>query len=109
MSIGKSKRVSWKDLDAYRNRVQVHWATHSSMDEISAKHHYVKMAQSLKTYGVTCFLVKEKLKLKNKMTPILFGVAKELVMRIDLKSKDVSKFIYCRLAFKPHEIVQANV
>ncbi|NXQ09982.1 TLN1 protein, partial [Peucedramus taeniatus] len=59
------------------------------MSEIEAKVHYVKLARSLKTYGVSFFLVKEKMKGKNKLVPRLLGITKECVMRVDEKTKEV--------------------
>ncbi|XP_061132900.1 talin-2a [Syngnathus typhle] len=59
------------------------------MTEIEAKVKYVKLARSLRTYGVSFFLVKEKMKSKNKLVPRLLGITKESVMRVDEKTKDV--------------------
>uniref|UniRef100_A0A8C3IKT1 Talin 1 n=1 Tax=Chrysemys picta bellii TaxID=8478 RepID=A0A8C3IKT1_CHRPI len=61
----------------------------SNMSEIEAKVRYVKLARSLKTYGVSFFLVKEKMKGKNKLVPRLLGITKECVMRVDEKTKEV--------------------
>ncbi|XP_060751951.1 talin-1 isoform X2 [Tachysurus vachellii] len=60
-----------------------------NMTEIEAKVSYVKLARSLKTYGVSFFLVKEKMKGKNKLVPRLLGITKENVMRVDEKTKEV--------------------
>ncbi|XP_063279627.1 talin-1 isoform X1 [Prinia subflava] len=60
-----------------------------NMSEIEAKVRYVKLARSLKTYGVSFFLVKEKMKGKNKLVPRLLGITKESVMRVDEKTKEV--------------------
>ncbi|XP_061100793.1 talin-2 isoform X2 [Conger conger] len=59
------------------------------MSEIEAKVKYVKLARSLRTYGVSFFLVKEKMKSKNKLVPRLLGITKESVLRVDEKTKDV--------------------
>ncbi|KAJ0069938.1 hypothetical protein NL108_017255 [Boleophthalmus pectinirostris] len=59
------------------------------MTEIEAKVKYVKLARSLPTYGVSFFLVKEKMKGKNKLVPRLLGITKESVLRVDEKSKEV--------------------
>ncbi|XP_039629376.1 talin-2 isoform X1 [Polypterus senegalus] len=59
------------------------------MTEIEAKVKYVKLARSLRTYGVSFFLVKEKMKGKNKLVPRLLGITKDSVMRVDEKTKDV--------------------
>ncbi|XP_014862707.1 PREDICTED: talin-1 isoform X2 [Poecilia mexicana] len=60
-----------------------------NMTEIEAKVSYVKLARSLQTYGVSFFLVKEKMKGKNKLVPRLLGITKESVMRVDEKTKEV--------------------
>ncbi|XP_072920368.1 talin-1 isoform X2 [Hemitrygon akajei] len=60
-----------------------------NMTEMEAKVLYVKLARSLKTYGVSFFLVKEKMKGKNKLVPRLLGITKESVMRVDEKTKEV--------------------
>lgn len=52
---------------------------------------YVGEARSLKTYGVTFFLVKEKMKGKNKLVPRLLGVTKDSVLRLDEKTKEILK------------------
>ncbi|XP_076880001.1 talin-2-like isoform X4 [Brachyhypopomus gauderio] len=59
------------------------------MTEIESKVKYVKLARSLRTYGVSFFLVKEKVRGKNKLVPRLLGVTKKSVMRVDEKAKDV--------------------
>uniref|UniRef100_A0A672SYJ2 Talin-2-like n=1 Tax=Sinocyclocheilus grahami TaxID=75366 RepID=A0A672SYJ2_SINGR len=59
------------------------------MTEIEAKVKYVKLARSLRTYGVSFFLVKEKMKSKNKLVPRLLGITKESVMRVEEKTKEV--------------------
>lgn len=52
---------------------------------------YVGEARSLKTYGVTFYLVKEKMKGKNKLVPRLLGVTKDSVLRLDEKTKEILK------------------
>ncbi|GAB6032133.1 hypothetical protein CHUAL_010792 [Chamberlinius hualienensis] len=59
--------------------------------ELEAKVKYTALARSLKTYGVTFFLVKEKMKGKNKLVPRLLGVTKESVLRLDEKTKEILK------------------
>ncbi|GMT28060.1 hypothetical protein PFISCL1PPCAC_19357, partial [Pristionchus fissidentatus] len=59
--------------------------------DLDAKSKYVHLCKGLNTYGVTFFLVKEKLKGKNKLVPRLLGVNKESVMRVDEKTKEVMK------------------
>lgn len=61
------------------------------LKELEAKVKYTALARSLKTYGVTFFLVKEKMKGKNKLVPRLLGVTKESVLRLDEKTKEILK------------------
>ncbi|XP_049329638.1 talin-2a [Astyanax mexicanus] len=77
-----------KQRGAEKKIFQEHKAC-GEMTEIEAKVKYVKLARSLKTYGVSFFLVKEKMKSKNKLVPRLLGVTKESVMRVDEKTKEV--------------------
>ena len=57
------------------------------MTELNAKFRYVQLCRSLKTYGVTFFVVKEKVPKKNKMIDILLGVTRDSVMRLDADTK----------------------
>lgn len=61
------------------------------LSEIEAKVKYCQLARSLKTYGVSFFLVKEKMKGKNKLVPRLLGVTKDSVLRLDEKTKEIVK------------------
>ena len=89
------------------------------MTKLNAKVSFVQLCRSLKTYGVTFFLVQvhfspssslfffpplpkpqapnikteqqEKVPKKNKMVKILLGVTRESVMRLDAESKEVLK------------------
>ncbi|XP_039255853.1 talin-2-like isoform X8 [Styela clava] len=65
--------------------------TLGQINEMDAKSQYVKRCRGLKTYGVTFFLVKEKMSGRNKLVPRLFGVTRECVMRVDERTKDVMK------------------
>ncbi|XP_060536716.1 talin-1 isoform X2 [Cylas formicarius] len=60
----------------------------TGLSELEAKVKYTKTARSLPTYGVTFFLVKEKMKGKNKLVPRLLGVTKDSVLRLDEKTKE---------------------
>ncbi|VVC41903.1 FERM conserved site,Vinculin/alpha-catenin,PH domain-like,IRS-type PTB domain,Talin, central,Ubiquitin- [Cinara cedri] len=62
---------------------------HFGLSELDAKVLYTKTARSLPTYGVTFFLVKEKMKGKNKLVPRLLGVTKESVLRLDERTKEI--------------------
>ncbi|XP_033328616.2 talin_middle and talin-RS domain-containing protein rhea isoform X1 [Megalopta genalis] len=64
---------------------------HAAVSELDAKVLYTKTARSLSTYGVTFFLVKEKMKGKNKLVPRLLGVTKDSVLRLDEKTKEILK------------------
>ncbi|XP_049847483.1 talin-1 isoform X1 [Schistocerca gregaria] len=64
---------------------------HIGLSELDAKVLYTKTARSLPTYGVTFFLVKEKMKGKNKLVPRLLGVTKDSVLRLDEKTKEILK------------------
>lgn len=64
---------------------------HAGKNELDAKVAYVGLARSLKTYGVTFFLVKEKMKGRNKLVPRLLGVTKDSVLRLDEKTKEILK------------------
>ncbi|CAI5437479.1 unnamed protein product [Caenorhabditis angaria] len=63
----------------------------SGTPELDAKSKYVHLCRELKTYGVTFFVVKEKMAGKNKLVPRLLGVNKESVMRVDEKTKQILK------------------
>ncbi|CAL4151730.1 unnamed protein product, partial [Meganyctiphanes norvegica] len=59
--------------------------------ELGAKVDYISLARSLKTYGVTFFLVKEKMKGRNKLVHQLLGVAKDTILKLDKKTKEILK------------------
>ena len=61
------------------------------LNEFEAKAKYTQLCRSLKTYGITFFLVKEKMPGKNKLTPRLLGITKESVVRMDEKTKEILK------------------
>lgn len=63
--------------------------THIGVSEIDVKVAYTKTARELPTYGVTFFLVKEKLMSKNKLVPRLLGVTKDSVLRLDERTKEI--------------------
>ncbi|XP_059217650.1 talin-1 isoform X2 [Stomoxys calcitrans] len=62
---------------------------HVDLSEIDAKVLYTKTARELPTYGVTFFLVKEKMSGKNKLVPRLLGVTKDSVLRLDERTKEI--------------------
>ncbi|XP_057660933.1 talin-1 isoform X1 [Diorhabda carinulata] len=59
------------------------------LSELDAKVKYTKNARSLRTYGVTFFLVKEKMKGRNKLVPRLLGVTKDSVLRLNEQTKEI--------------------
>uniref|UniRef100_A0A0R3TMN8 FERM domain-containing protein n=1 Tax=Rodentolepis nana TaxID=102285 RepID=A0A0R3TMN8_RODNA len=61
----------------------------NGLSEKDAKVRYIQVCRSLPTYGITFFLIKEKLPGKNKLVPRLFGVSKESVMRVDENTKEI--------------------
>ncbi|CAH8450100.1 unnamed protein product [Schistosoma turkestanicum] len=61
------------------------------LSEVEAKVKYCHFCRSLKTYGITFFLVKERIKGKNKLIPRLLGITKDSVVRLDEKTKEVLK------------------
>lgn len=64
---------------------------HIGLSELDAKVSYTKTARELPTYGVTFFLVKEKMHGKNKLVPRLLGVTKSSVLRLDERTKEILK------------------
>ncbi|KAJ3025177.1 UNVERIFIED_CONTAM: Talin-1 [Siphonaria sp. JEL0065] len=61
------------------------------LSELNAKFRYVQLSRSLKTYGITFFLVKEKHIKKNKFVDVLLGVTKQSLVRLDVETKDIIK------------------
>ncbi|CAF1156243.1 unnamed protein product [Adineta steineri] len=61
---------------------------HKNLAELDGKVKYTQLCRSLRTYGVTFFLVKEKMSGKNKLVPRLLGVTKDSIIRVDERSKD---------------------
>ncbi|CAI9742944.1 talin-1-like isoform X1 [Octopus vulgaris] len=63
--------------------------TQNGLLDVEAKVKYTQCCRNLKTYGITFFLVKEKMKGKNKLVPRLLGITKESVVRMDEKTKEI--------------------
>ena len=83
-----NKKTLEKDIQ--REWQQVQSTTNSNDPDIfELKMRYVKICRSLKTYGITCFLVKEKEKGKNRMVPRLLGISKLAVYRLDNDTKEI--------------------
>jgi len=82
---------SYVKVKNIEKKVFAEHSNHVGLSELDAKVLYTKTARSLKTYGVTFFLVKEKMKGKNKLVPRLLGVTKDSVLRLDEKTKEILK------------------
>lgn len=63
----------------------------AKQSEVEAKVNYCQFCRSLKTYGITFFLVKERVKGKSKLVPRLLGINKDSVVRVDERTKDIIK------------------
>ncbi|XP_032666456.1 talin-1 isoform X2 [Odontomachus brunneus] len=82
---------SYVKTKGIEKKVYAEHKKHIGLSELEAKVLYTKTARSLNTYGVTFFLVKEKMKGKNKLVPRLLGVTKDSVLRLDEKTKEILK------------------
>lgn len=80
---------SYLKVKGAEKRVFDEWTNNRSFNDIQSKMEYIIRARKLPTYGVTFFLVREKMKGKNKLVPRLFGVTKNSCMRLDEKTKEV--------------------
>lgn len=58
------------------------------LNELNAKLRYVQISRSLKSYGITFFLVKERAK-RNKLVNALIGVTKSSIVKLDMETKEV--------------------
>eukprot|EP00117_Sycon_ciliatum_P031795 scpid3878/ scgid24807/ Talin-1 len=63
----------------------------TGLSEHNARFRYVDLFRSLKTFGVSFFLVKEKQPGKNRLVPRLLGIARDSIMRVDEKTKKILK------------------
>lgn len=82
---------SYQKIKNVEKKIFIEHKKNIGLSELEAKVLYTKIARSLNTYGVTFFLVKEKMKGKNKLVPRLLGVTKDSVLRLDEKSKEILK------------------
>ncbi|XP_037876905.1 talin-2 isoform X1 [Bombyx mori] len=62
---------------------------HQGLTPLHAKSLYIKTARDLPTFGVTFFLVKEKMKGKKKLIPRLLGINAESILRLDETTKEI--------------------
>jgi hypothetical protein len=60
----------------------------------------VQLCRSLKTYGITCFEVLEKPTRGKKWQPILLGITKDNIYRMDINTKEIIKTNKVRSAAK---------
>ncbi|XP_065332613.1 talin-2 isoform X2 [Cloeon dipterum] len=82
---------SYIKIKSVEKKIFAEHRKHIGISELDAKVLYTKTARDLKTYGVTFFLVKEKMKGKNKLVPRLLGVTKDSVLRLDERTKEILK------------------
>ena len=84
-----------KDRKTTLKEVQAEWENqsnnHEKVDVHHMKHLYVSICRKLETYGITCFLVKEKEPGRNRMVPRLLGISKTSVYRLDNDTKEILK------------------
>ncbi|GAM16912.1 hypothetical protein SAMD00019534_000870 [Acytostelium subglobosum LB1] len=59
------------------------------MTESNSKFRYVQLCRSLKTYGITFFQTKERVKGQKKPVPKLLGITRDSVLRLDAETKEV--------------------
>eukprot|EP00029_Vermamoeba_vermiformis_P010761 TRINITY_DN573_c0_g1_i1.p1 TRINITY_DN573_c0_g1~~TRINITY_DN573_c0_g1_i1.p1 ORF type:complete len:2463 (-),score=953.41 TRINITY_DN573_c0_g1_i1:48-7436(-) len=63
----------------------------TGMTDIQAKYRYLQVVKSLKTYGITFFEVREKLRGKNKLVKILLGITRDKIIKADYETKEPMK------------------
>ncbi|XP_067653820.1 talin-1-like isoform X2 [Haliotis asinina] len=78
-------------IKGVEKKIYVEHKKWAGMSEIESKVKYTHLCRSLKTYGITFFLVKEKMRGKNKLVPRLLGITKDSVVRVDEKTKEIMK------------------
>ena len=65
-----------------------HCKLHGESETI-AKLEYIQLCESLPTYGVTFFLVWEKLKGQKKLMPLFLGIERKVIFRADAENKKI--------------------
>jgi len=83
--------VSFIKVKNIEKKIFAEHRQHMGISDLEAKAMYTKNARDLNTYGVTFFLVKEKMSGKNKLVPRLLGVTKDCVLRLDERTKEPIK------------------
>ncbi|KAF2072336.1 hypothetical protein CYY_006349 [Polysphondylium violaceum] len=61
----------------------------SGMSESNSKFRYVQLCRSLKTYGITFFQTKERVKGQKKPVNKLLGITRDSILRLDGETKEV--------------------
>jgi talin len=67
------------------------WRKLVGMTEVNTRFRYVQMCRSLKTYGMTCFKVKERVPGKKKLMEAILGFTRDTIIRMEYESKTVIK------------------
>merc|ERR1712013_103685 len=80
---GKASSAEKKILAEHKNLI--------GTSELDAKYRYVKLARSLPTFGVHFFLVREPQKGRSKMVPLLLGITKDSILRLDYDTKETKE------------------
>lgn len=62
-----------------------------NLNELNAKYRYIQLCRSIKTYGITFFHVLERMRGRKNKIPVLLGITKESIMRVDVDTKDILK------------------
>ncbi len=61
------------------------------MTDINARFRYVQLCRSLKTYGMTCFKVKERVPGKKKLMNGILAFTRDSIIRMEYETKTVIK------------------
>jgi hypothetical protein len=72
-------------------RIIIEHKKNLGINGLLSKAKYISLARSLYTYGVTFFVVKEKMKQKNRLVPRLLGISKDGIFRLNVKTKEIIK------------------
>ena len=67
------------------------WKQLTGTQEGNAKLRYLNTCRGLKTYGICCYLVKERMPRSKKLRDILIGITKDCIYRMDPETKEVIK------------------
>jgi talin len=81
----------WNSDKANAPLVINEWKKLTGMTELNAKFRYVQFCRSLKTYGITLFHVKSKIKGSRKLAEKLLGFTRDSIIFMDEDCKTVEK------------------